>query len=281
MKLVQISDTHISHHGGITNDNFERIARFVNEDLRPDLVVISGDINLLSPDDAADRRTAKEMFAQLAAPTRVLAGNHDVGEPGAAPWAGFSATSERVTAFTTVFGPGHWVEICGDYAVLGLNSEILSTGLPEEQAQWDWLATVPEQVAGRAALVFCHKPFWSPMPEVTEHAMAIPDDARERLLAILDDVNVLAYGSGHLHHYATDQHDAAVTVSAPSTAFVVRGHDALVGPGLNQLGVVEYRCSDGTVEPYFRSVPHLVEGSPLDVAAFSLALSELGVTVEI
>jgi hypothetical protein len=37
------------------------------------------------------------------------------------------------------------------YAVIGFNSEILATGLPEEQAQWDWLGTLAGQAAGRPA----------------------------------------------------------------------------------------------------------------------------------
>ena len=281
MNIVQISDTHISHRGGIPNDNFARLARFINQELKPDLVVHSGDVVILNPDIEADRHAARELFDRLDAPVRVLPGNHDVGEPGDRPWAGFATTTERVKAFTDVFGPDHWLETVGDYAAIGINSEILTTGTPEEDEQWAWLAGLPEQVAGRPALVFCHKPFWPPVPGVAEHAVAIPEAARDRLLRALAGVHVVAYGSGHLHHYAVGSFGDAVTVSAPSTAFVVQGHEAMVGPGLVQLGVVEYCGVDGGVQPYFRGVPDLVEGSPLAVDAFVAEVAELGITVEI
>lgn len=281
MKIVQISDTHLSHRGGITNDNFVRIARFINDELRPDLIVHTGDVSILSPDVAADRETARELMGLIQAPLRVLPGNHDVGEPGKTPWGGFAATSERTDAFTAVFGADHWLDDVAGYAVIGFNTEILSTGTPQEDTQWQWLEKLAGDVADRPALVFGHKPVWPPLPDEGEQAMAIPASTRDRLLAALAPITVVAYGSGHLHHFATGQHGDAITVSAPSTAFVVKGHEALTGPGLAQLGVVEYRGNGTGIEAFFRSVPDLVEGSPLDDDAFNLALAEIGVTVTI
>lgn len=283
MKLVQISDTHVTHRGGITNENFERVARFINTELRPDLVVHTGDVVILNPDDAADRETARDLMALISAPVKVLPGNHDVGEFGDKPCAGFAATSERTNAFTDVFGPDHWVEIVGDYAVIGFNSEILTTGICEEDAQWQWLDTVAGQVGDRPAMISCHKPFWSPLPGYTDHNLAIPEATREAMLAALDGVSLIAFGSGHLHHYSIATRGDAITVSAPSTAFVVTGgeHADMLGPGLNQLGVVEYRCEDGGVQAYFRAPADLIEGSPLEFEAFNLALAETGVTVDL
>jgi 3',5'-cyclic AMP phosphodiesterase CpdA len=280
MRIVQVSDTHLTHRGGVTNQNFERLAAFINDELHPDLVVHTGDVSILSPDSAADRETARELLGRISAPLRVLPGNHDVGEPGEKPWAGFAATSARVAAFTGVFGPDHWVELVGGYAAIGLNSEILGTGLPEEQAQWDWLDSVAEQAGGRPALIFCHKPFWPPVPVATEHAISVPGAVLGRLARALDGVDVRVYASGHLHHYAVGQRGGALTVSAPSTAFVARGHHELSGPGLDQLGVVEYRCEAGQVEAYFRAVPDLTEGSPMAIGEFAAAAAEIGVTVD-
>jgi 3',5'-cyclic AMP phosphodiesterase CpdA len=173
MRIVQISDTHLSHLGGPTNDNLERLIPFVNDQLRPDLVVHSGDVLIADPDSAADRAAARELLSGITAPLRVVPGNHDVGEPGDEPWAGLGTTSARVAAFAGAFGPDHWLEL-GDYAVIGLNSEVLSTGLPEEQAQWDWLETVPAQAGGRPVLVFSHKPFWPRRPGRTRTRCASP-----------------------------------------------------------------------------------------------------------
>jgi 3',5'-cyclic AMP phosphodiesterase CpdA len=277
--IVQISDTHLSHRGGVTNHNCERLIRFINEDLRPDLVVHTGDVSMLDPDSAADRDTARGLLGRINAPLRVLPGNHDVGEPGERAWGGLAVTSERVTAFTGVFGADHWIEVLGDYAVIGLNSEILSTGLPEEHAQWDWLETITDQVGARQALVFCHKPFWPPVPGPTEVPLSVPDGARDRLLRALDGVNVKVYGSGHLHRFEIGQHGEGLRVIAPSTAAVSRDRDELVGTGLRQLGLVEYRCEAGDVDVYFRSVPGLVEGAARDIEQFTLTAQDMGVAL--
>jgi 3',5'-cyclic AMP phosphodiesterase CpdA len=279
LRIVQISDTHLSHRGGVTNRNCERLIRFINEDLRPDLVVHTGDASMLDPDSAADRDAARDLLGRISAPLRVLPGNHDVGEPGERAWGGLAVTSERVTAFTSVFGADHWVEVLGDYAVIGLNSEILSTGLPEEHAQWDWLRTITEQVGTRPVLVFCHKPLWPTVQEPAEVPLSVPDSARERLLRAVDGVNVKIFASGHLHRFEIGQHGQGLRVIAPSTAAVTRGRDELAGAGLRQLGLVEYRCEAGDVDVYFRSVPELVEGSARDIEQFELTVQAMGVTL--
>ena len=279
MRIVQISDTHLSHRGGVTNRNCERLIRFINEDLRPDLVVHTGDVSMLDPDSAADRATARELLGRISAPLRVLPGNHDVGEPGERPWGGLAVTSERVTAFTGVFGADHWVQGLGDYAVIGLNSEILSTDLPEEHAQWAWLEGITGHVDKRPVLVFCHKPFWPPTPEPTDVALSVPDGARDRLLRALDGVNVKVYASGHLHRFEIGRHGQRLRVVAPSTAAVSRDRDELAGAGLRQLGLVEYRCEAGDVDVYFRSVPGLVEGPARDIEQFELTAQAMGVTL--
>ncbi|HEX5294947.1 MAG TPA: metallophosphoesterase [Streptosporangiaceae bacterium] len=277
MRIVQISDTHLSHLGGPTNDNLERLIPFVNDQLRPDLVVHSGDVLIADPDSAADRAAARELLSAITAPLRVVPGNHDVGEPGDEPWGGLGTTSARVAAFAGAFGPDHWLEL-GDYAVIGLDSEVLSTGLPEEQAQWDWLETVPAQVGGRPALVFSHKPFWPPAPGPDENAVCIPGLERYRLLRALAGLDVRVFGNGHLHQFSLGRYGDALTVTAPSTGFAGRSPERLTGHGLQQAGVVEYRCEDGGVDVYFRSVPGLAERSPFDTEQFLATARSVGVT---
>jgi 3',5'-cyclic AMP phosphodiesterase CpdA len=280
MRIVQISDTHLSHQGGPTNDNLERLIPFVNDELAPDLVVHSGDVLIANPDSAADRDTARGLLGRISAPLRVVPGNHDVGEPGERPWGGLGTTSARVDAFTSAFGDDHWVHLLGDYAVIGLNSEVLSTGLPQEQAQWDWLETVvPEQVGSRTALVFCHKPFWPPAPAPDENAWCIPGRERYRLLRALAGIDVRIYANGHLHHFAIGRYGDALTVTAPSTAFARRDPGRLAGHGLHQAGVVEYRGEGGDVQAYFRSVPGLTETDPMTLEQFIASAQEAGVTV--
>ena len=68
----------------------------------------SGDIQVLHPDDAADRAHARELTRLISAPLLVVPGNHDVGMPGLDAWAGITVTDERVAAHEAAFGPDHW-----------------------------------------------------------------------------------------------------------------------------------------------------------------------------
>lgn len=274
MKIVQITDTHISHLGGTTNDNLLKIIEFINNDLLPDFIVHTGDVSVLSPDVPEDRATAKALLAGLDAPVRVLPGNHDVGETFENAWAGLHATSERVDAFVADFGADRWVEIVGDYAVLGFNSEILGADFVHAEEQWAWLETVPSLVGDRPTFVFCHKPFFAPIPGEQAHQMSIPVDLFARFQKAISGVTVVAWGSGHLHRYQLDRQGDAWAVSAPAVAFT--GGDPTSLPGLHQLGVVEYVVEDGSVMPYFRTIPDLVEGGAMANPVVAQAFADLG-----
>ena len=277
MRIVQISDTHINHRGGVTNKNFEALAAFINDVLKPDVVVNTGDVAVLSPDSAEDRQTAWEYHKSIDAPVHVVPGNHDVGEPGATPWAGISVTSERVAGFRGTFGADHWIELLPGWALIGINSEIMSSGLPEEAEQWEWLATLPGLVGGRKAILFMHKPVWSPLDQEIEHQIALPAAERDRLLEVLKPVTIAAVCSGHLHCYQAGNVDGVLTVSAPSAAFVHVGEGGTgFFPGLHQVGVVELVCEDGKVRPYFRSVPGVIESQPWREPEFAAAWNEIG-----
>jgi 3',5'-cyclic AMP phosphodiesterase CpdA len=267
MRIVQISDTHLSHLGGVMCDNFSLLVDFVNDVLKPDLVVNSGDLVILSPDSSEDREAVRAAHERFAAPVRIIPGNHDVGMPGDHPWMGIATTAERVANFRSVFGSDRFLELVDpSWAIVGMNSEILSTGLDEEAEQWEWLDEVGEQVRGRSVLLFLHRPLRSPMPAFTEHELALGDVERARLLECFASARLRAVGSGHLHRYLQGLDGDVITVSAPSTAFI--GRDPAMQTGLNQLGVVEYRIEGDDIEAYFRSIPALVEDEPFAIPAF-------------
>ncbi len=92
MRIIQFSDTHLSHLGGTPSKNMSSLVDYLNKELVPDLVINTGDVVIVNPDSAEDRRTAHELHEQIAAPLRVLPGNHDVGESGDNPWMDLSVT---------------------------------------------------------------------------------------------------------------------------------------------------------------------------------------------
>jgi 3',5'-cyclic AMP phosphodiesterase CpdA len=164
MRIIQFSDTHISHRGGLGHDNAERLAGYLNEVARPDLVINSGDVVIIDPDDEADRAAALRLHQRIEAPLRVIPGNHDVGEGADDPWRGIKVSSERVRAFRQAWGSDRFV-VHGEagcdadgWAFVGINSELCGSGLPEEDEQWAWLEDMAASLAGRPVMLFLHKP---------------------------------------------------------------------------------------------------------------------------
>ncbi|MFD6062791.1 metallophosphoesterase family protein [Rhodococcus wratislaviensis] len=275
MKIVQISDTHLSARGGRTQQNFELVVDYVNNQVRPDLVVHSGDIVIIHPDDVDDRAHAHTLMQRFTAPVLVVPGNHDIGEPGSAPWQGIGVTDERIAAFETVWGPDHWRHDADNGTVLGLNSELFGSGLDRETRQWAWIEDVAADVPeSQRVIVFLHKPIWSAVDEPVGHAVDI-GESRTRLLTALGKVSLAAVGSGHLHCYRQTRRGDTLEVWAPSTGFVAGDGDALPGP-LHQLGIVEYDCTDGVVRASYRSVPGLDDVTAGAVPEVTEAIDALG-----
>jgi len=261
VRIVQISDTHLSHLGGVTTANLRQVAAWVNATLAADLIVNTGDIVAASPDQPLDRDWALAAHAAFDAPVVYLPGNHDVGEPGPVPWKGLGVSSARVAAHRAVFGSDRFAVRDGGWLVLGFNSELLGSGLEEEDEQWHWLARQLSSPDFERLLLFCHKPLWLPRTAPSPAALTVPDQARERLLALAGD-RLAAVGSGHLHRYRRrprTQPPRVLEVWAPSTGFI--GQTETEAPYFEQLGVVEWRLGEtGTaVDAWFRAPASLDE----------------------
>ena len=100
-------------------------------------------------------------------------------------------TSERIAAFASAWGQDRFVQEgsaasrSADWVFIGLNSERLGSGLPEEDEQWDWLAGTASQSRGKSVMLFLHKPLWSPMG--SRSGITPPEAARDRLVALFAD----------------------------------------------------------------------------------------------
>ncbi|MBV9660541.1 MAG: metallophosphoesterase [Acidimicrobiales bacterium] len=266
MRLVQISDTHLSHLGGITTANLGRIASWVNATFHPDLIVNTGDIVAASPDQPLDRAWALQVHAAFQAPVVYLPGNHDVGEPGSVPWKGLAITSERVAAHCDVFGPDRFAARHSEWLVIGINSELLGSGLDEEDDQWRWLEDQLAEPGPARVLLFSHKPLWLPRTTPSEAALSIPDRSRQRIMTLIGE-RLAAVGCGHLHRYRRRPRPEAtgpLEVWAPSTGFI--GQTETESPYFEQLGVVEWHLDGNAVNAWFRAPADLDEreGTSID-----------------
>lgn len=278
MKIVQISDTHLTAAGGPTTAAFRLLAQHLNDEVRPDLVVHSGDIQVLHPDDAADRAHSRALLDLISAPLLVIPGNHDVGMPGLNAWAGLSVTDERVAAHEAAFGPGHWRHDTDAAILLGINSELLGSGLQREADQWRWLENTLEDLpADRPVLLFLHKPLWAAHDVsglLADHQVDVGPVARDRLLSLLERIDLRAVGCGHLHRYRNVQRNNAIEVWAPATAFLAPSEDDLP-EAHEQLGYVEYSVAGGDVTAEFRLVPGMPQLTTDDVPEIAQAIEAM------
>ncbi|MGI5401426.1 metallophosphoesterase family protein [Streptomyces sp. CA-135486] len=258
LRLVQISDTHLSRWDGPLRRNFCTLARFVNESLQPDLVVHAGDSVLSNPDSEEDYLAASELLRLIDAPMLLIPGNHDIGEPYERTW--WTVTAERIARYRRHFGPAPWLKWFGDIALVGLNSQIFGTGLPEEDEQWQWLATIAQSVKDRAVVLFLHKSFWTGYCGSDGRQGAIDPADRERILDTLRAARLLGVSNGDVHRYRKTWHDECFELWGPSTAFLVHREETEKLPaGLEQLGVVLFEFTGERVKATFQTTPGLEE----------------------
>ena len=279
MRIVQLSDTHISHLGGTPSENFSLLAGYLNTEIRPDLVINTGDVVILNPDSDKDREAAWRLHREIEAPLLVIPGNHDVGECADEPWMGIEVTSNRVAGFTRTWGPdrfflpGSAATGSADWAFIGINSERMSSGLPEEDEQWEWLTGVAEQVRGKSVMLFLHKPLWFPGGSRSGITIAAAD--RQRLLSLFAGARLRAVANGHLHRYRRAFEGSILTVWAPSLTFATPA-DTAHGLDPSPAGIVEYRVEGDAVHACLRSVPGLHGVTDVyAMAEFSAGMAEL------
>lgn len=263
MRIIQFSDTHISHLGGVGYGNAERLVDYLNEVAVPDLAINTGNVVILDPDAADDRDAAMRIHERIQAPLRVLPGNHDVGECAHDPWQGLGVTSERVQGFRSAWGGDRFVLFgnaahdAQEWAFVGISSELCDSGLPEEDEQWTWLEEVAAEAAGRSVMLFLHKPLV--IDDGTRENVTLTAAARERVLGMFRGGDLQVIANGHVHRYRCTTADDVTAVWAPSLAFSTPAEpDLKFGPGT--AGVVEYSIHGRRVDARFVKVPG-IEGA--------------------
>lgn len=268
-RLTQISDTHLTHRHQSLTDNFHRVSEYIDT-ARPDLVVNSGDLAFDAPTSPDDLAFAGTLHTALPVECRYLPGNHDVGDnPNSAGPAPSQPTSEAdIKAYRTTFGEDRWRFEAAGWCFIGLNSQVLNTGLASEAEQFDWLASQLSTVNGKPVALFLHKPLYLNAPDDPELAASalryVPLPPRIRLLELLRAVDLRLVASGHVHQRRDFTYRHIRQVWAPSAGFIIPNRIQEV-IGTKETGLVEYRFQPDSFE-----VRHVKAPGQVDVDMDSL-----------
>ncbi|MCQ4160482.1 metallophosphoesterase [Roseomonas sp. GC11] len=259
--LAQISDTHLSAlHPGFSA-NFEALAEHLLAEA-PDLVIHTGDVSAHGeqpgPQGGEDLAFARAAMDGLGLDWLAVPGNHDVGNDPACG-GDTPADATRMARWEAAFGPGYFLRDVPGWRLIGLNTLITGTGLPQAEAQFAFLEEALAGAAGRRIGLFQHKPLCEvTMAESQLTYWAVLPGARRRLLGLLAGHDVAFIASGHVHQ-AQDRGvvEGFRHVWAPAVAFFV-GDTWQARMGDKRLGYVRHRLhADGRHEAEILPLPGL------------------------
>ena len=253
MRIIQISDTHLSPCKSHFGDNWAPLAAWIAAE-RPELVIHSGDLTVDGADVEEDLRYAAGLMRDLGVPFRAVPGNHDVGDAGHPRQ---PVDGERLARWRAHFGPDRWFEDAEDYRLIGLDAMLLGSGDLEETAQAAWLETAMEGAGGRRIAWFLHRPLFLDRPDEGDTGYwSVKPQPRAWLMELVRRRPVALVASGHLHKARDFLNDTTRYIWAPATAFLV-GAMAPPMAGENRLGAVVYEIDAGEIEAKIIKVPGL------------------------
>lgn len=245
--VLQISDTHLSRSHPLFQFNFEVSLREI-ERLQPDLVVYTGDLALNGPDSPDDVVFASEQLARTGRPYVALPGNHDVGLVPFGSHAEQLVSPARLEVFRAAFGTDRFCEDLGGWRLIGLNSQLIGSGLPEEAQQFAWMQQALD--CALPVAVFMHYPAFIHSPQDADVGhFALSPEPRGQLLDTWQQAgNVRLVGSGHLHQARSQVHHGIRFEWAPSSAFVIPGGSLDSFGGVQSTGMLLHTLGDGVVQ---------------------------------
>ena len=269
--ILQISDTHLSPRNGLFLGNVERLRRLA-EELRPDLTVFSGDLSLDGADREEDMEFAADLLRAFPGPAMFLPGNHDTGShPFTMPKQ--PANEERMARFHRHFGAGHGLVDLPGWRIIGLNTEVMGTGIAEEAAQAGFIAEAASGIGDRRLALFLHKPvFVTRMDDPQIDIWSVPPAARPGLMTLLGHAGLRLVASGHLHMHHPTTVGGVPYVWSPALSFVMRPDEQDGLPGDRRCGVLlhhleadavrtEFLLPDGVATTWAADVAHLTYGA--------------------
>ncbi len=220
LRLVQVSDTHLSPTHGYFAQNWAAFRAAMRE-APPDLLVHSGDIAFNAPVVPADLAFGAAQLRGLGLDWLAIPGNHDTGEAPAFSRLNQPVNAARIAAWRAHVGPNWWCRDVGEWRLVGLDTSLMASGLPEEAEQEAFLRAALAGRGERPVMLFIHMPpFDDDVENPAPTTAVVPFAARMRLLAACKAGGVQVIACGHLHVYRQVEWQGIQVVWAPPTAMV-------------------------------------------------------------
>ncbi len=257
MRIAIVSDSHLAPEAAALNANWRAIACYIAQ-VQIDLTIHLGDITVDGAGDAAHYQFVRQLCADWPGPLRFLPGNHDIGDNPPAPGAFVEQPIDttRLARYRAAFGADYWCCDAGAWRLIGLNAQLMGSGLAAESEQWEWLADTASETGERPVVLMLHKPLCrDELADKTPSISYVPMLARQRLCDAMAIMDVRIVLSGHRHQYLDRIIAGTRHVWVPSTAFFLpdsiqdRLGEKVVGLGVLELDDDSLRfdlvCPDG------------------------------------
>jgi trans-aconitate methyltransferase/Icc-related predicted phosphoesterase len=223
IRIIQISDPHLSAGRPFFQHNWEMLVDLLNEE-PADVIVCTGDMTIDGANVQSDLAFASHQFERISNKVLFVPGNHDIGNSIPDVRGGETViTDARRQAYRRFFGNDCWVRDIGpSWRLVGLNSMLFGSGIEGEEQQWEMLEEAIRTAGDRSVMIFQHKPLYHrTADEATPTQSAVYPEHRARLKKILSGAKKLVACSGHIHNYRTAQWGKIAQVWAPATSFTM------------------------------------------------------------
>jgi 3',5'-cyclic AMP phosphodiesterase CpdA len=258
MRIIQISDTHLSPGKPHFADNWPPLANWIAAQ-RPDLVIHTGDVTVDGAGVEDDLAYSARLLNGLGVRWRAVPGNHDVGD---ARHARQPVNGDRLIRWRRHFGPDRWFEDIDagalGWRLIGLDAMLLDSDEPEEAEQDVWLDRVMEETGCRRIAWFLHRPLFLDNPEEGDSGYwTVKPQPRARLMALARRYRVALVASGHLHKARDFEHEGVRYIWSPASSFLVGAPIQPEIPGDKRLGAVLYDLRNPTFTAEIVEMPGL------------------------
>ncbi|MEM7293258.1 MAG: metallophosphoesterase [Pseudomonadota bacterium] len=152
-------------------------------------------------------------------PLHLIPGNHDVGDKPISWGPAGTVRDDFLNAWTEQFGAHYfYVEYQGIH-FLGINAQLVGSGLAMEAEQCDWLEERLNVLNGQRIFLFTHYPPYLESRDEEEHYDNMGHAGRDWLLGLLEQYRIEGLFAGHVHHFWYNKHAQCDCYLLPATSF--------------------------------------------------------------